>query len=106
MFSGQGFKKVTVSFDGHLFNPMNRTDVVTAHALQMACLYNFGVSYETGKNGKPLPKKFKYFYEFTSVYFWKIRARYASSGTGKIITKRVSPEVQRLMSKISPDLDL
>ena len=95
-------EKITTTFDGHLFPPMDRKDVVTAHSLQMACIYNFGTSYEVGKNGKALPKKFKYYFELTSVVFWGIRTKYVSSGTGKAIVKRPSNEVQKLMNKVDP----
>ena len=99
-FTGPRYQKITVTFDGHLFPPMNPNDVITAHCLQMACIYNFGTSFEIGKNGKALPKKFKFFFEFTSKYLWGIQNKYVSTGTGKTNAKRVSTEVQKLINKI------
>ena len=104
-FTGPRYQKITVTFDGHLFPPMNPNDVITAHCLQMACIYNFGTSFEIGKNGKALPKKFKFFFEFTSKYLWGIQNKYVSTGTGKTNAKRVSTEVQKLINKIeNPEL--
>ena len=72
-----------MTFNGRVVGTFTPEEGVRAHALQFSLLYAFGVDYEKGKYAK----KYKNFYDFITVFFWKIRTKYLSSGTGKPILK-------------------
>ena len=75
---------------------MTREEFTKAVAIQFACLYVFGTSYEHGTDGNVYPKKIRNIFEFLSSFIWGIKQKSISSGTGALRMKRMSPDVQKL----------
>ena len=66
-FLGQHYDRITITSDGKILASMGREEFSKAHAVQFGCLYIFGISYDIGKDGKPLNKKVRNFFDFVSL---------------------------------------
>ena len=95
-FLGQHYDRITITSDGKILASMGREEFSKAHAVQCWCLYIFGISYDIGKDGKPLNKKVRNFFDFVSYYIWGLRQKSISSGTGAYRVKRINPDIQKL----------
>ena len=65
-----------------------------AHALQFGALYLYDASYDNDSKSKQLPDNIRCFFQFLSAYFWDIRIKEPSSGTGAPVVKRINPKVK------------
>ena len=105
-FVGSGHDDVYVTYDGFVLAKMKRKDGVKAHCVQMAALYNFDANYKVSKEGKEIPGIRNYF-DFVSVFFWKIRIKDISSGDGVTLKRKpVRDPVNDLINRINNKLKI
>ena len=63
--------------------------------IQMATLWNFGISYHTRSDGKPYPMKMRYYYDFLLRKFFDTQPNYEPKSSNVI---RVQPEQPTLVN--------
>ena len=88
------YSKISVTYDGILLDQFDRKDsmnIVKAHILQVATIWNYGVNYERGIDGRPLSQKTQLFYNIILRKFWDLRPRYKASTSESIKYSKVDP---------------
>ena len=98
---GRLFDKIIISYNNQVLGQFDKDQAFEAHALQFGALYLYDVSYDNDSKGKKLPDNIRCFFQFLSAYFWDIRIKEPSSGTGTPVVKRINPKVKELWTSIS-----
>ena len=101
MLSGLNYEFIHVTHNGCILAKLSQEKAVKAACLQFSALYNFDANYEVTKDGKATPQ-IRNFFDFVTIYFWGIRIKHVSTGTGNTLKKKViSHPVQTLWKTIS-----
>ena len=108
VFLGRLKDHIVISYNNEVLGEFDESQSFEAHALQFGALWLYDASYEVGLDGKKLPPNIRYFFQFLSVYFWDIRIKEKSSGTGvpnedvNFILKRINDKVKELWDLTKP----
>ena len=98
--SGLNYENIHVTHNGYVLAKFGQEDAVKAACIQFSALYNFDANYEVTKDGKATPE-IRNFFDFVTIFFWGIRIKHVSKGTGITLKKKViSNPVQSLWKAI------
>ena len=101
MLSGRNYETIHVTHNGYVLARLRQEEAVKSVCVQFSALYNFDANYEVTKDGKATPQ-IRNFFDFVTIFFWGIRIKHVSRGTGNTLKKKIITDpVQTLWKAIT-----